>query len=81
MVSLGTRHKKSNKARHDNWQHTGSKYILLKDSAHLDFQTKSEEIKSIRVPVDDNVQANILPYFQVSLLRGQFLAYFDHLPT
>ena len=43
--------------------------LVINATRDLDFQTKSEEIKSIRVPVDDNVQANLLPYFQVSHLR------------
>ena len=43
--------------------------LVINATRDLDFQTKSEEIKRIRVPVDDNVQANLLPYFQVSRPR------------
>ena len=43
--------------------------LVINATRDLDFQTKSEEIKSIRVPVDDNAQANLLPYFQVSHLH------------
>ena len=43
--------------------------LVINATRDLDFQTKSEEIKRIRVPVDDNVQANLLPYFQVSRLK------------
>ena len=41
--------------------------LVINVTKDLDFQTKNSEgaIINARVPVDDNVQANLLPYFQV----------------
>ena len=43
--------------------------LVINVTKDLDFQTKNTDgaIINVRVPVDDNVQANLLPYFQVQL--------------
>ena len=53
--------------------------LVINVTKDLDFQTKNSEgaIINARVPVDDNVQANLLPYFQVHTLRWAFTNYVD----
>ena len=40
--------------------------LVINVTKDLDFQTRSDAIINVRVPVDDNVQANLFPYFQVN---------------